>query len=173
MLSFVAVLPAVNLGAVALFATLLSGGCAREHLEPSETFTWCEQRISFSPPPAPWRREAENSGGLLGVRFVLTGGLGERITVATYPNLAKRDRRDALTKLIAGRDSLKRREFLDELSLARARTDDPLTEQEGAASLAVVAIITPLIGLAGVFIYSRHKQGKELARIRGEAGQAA
>jgi uncharacterized protein (DUF1697 family) len=74
-----------------LGAAISSGGCGKSQdrvpLEPEERFTWCAQPIAFSPPPAPWYREAEVSGGLLGVRFVLRGGLGECITVAAYSHL--------------------------------------------------------------------------------------
>jgi len=118
-------------------ALLTAGGCAREAPQPLETFSWCAQPIAFSPPPARWRREGENSGGMLGVRFVLTGGLGECITVAAYRSLAERDRRLALTQLLARRDSLGRHEFLRQLSLARARTDDPLSDREAAAAMTI------------------------------------
>jgi hypothetical protein len=74
---------------------------------------------------------------MLGVRFVLTGGGGQCISVGAYRLLAERDRREALAKLLSRRDSLYRREFLDALSLARARTDDPISERE-AATAAVI-----------------------------------
>jgi hypothetical protein len=113
--------------AVLALAVGAAAGCGRraESLLPPETFTWVAQRIAFSPPPEPWRREGDNGGGMLGVRFVLTGGGGQCISVGAFRLLAERDRREALAKLLSRRDSLYRREFLDALSLARARTDDP------------------------------------------------
>ncbi len=131
-------------GLVLAMALAVAAGCARrggEPAQPVETFSWCAQKISFAPPSPRWYREADNGGGMLGVRFVLTGGLGECITVATYHSLAERDRREALTRLISRRDSLGQREFMRELSLARAPTDDPLSEREGSAAQAVNAAL--------------------------------
>jgi hypothetical protein len=71
------------------------------------------------------------------VRFILRNGGGQCISVAAFRSLAERDRREALERLLAGRDSLSRREFLDDLSLARARTDDPISEREAAAAMAI------------------------------------
>jgi len=79
---------------VCLATLVLASGCARRakpELGPAEAFSWCAQPVSFSPPPPAWRRESERSGGLLGVRFVLSGGLGECITVATYSSVGDRD----------------------------------------------------------------------------------
>lgn len=126
-------------GGVRLFValTLISAaGCGQgsKQLEPAETFTWVAQPIAFSPPPKGWERQGDNGGGTLGVRFILTGGGGQCISVAAYRLLAERDRSEALKKLISRRDSLSRREFLDALSLARARTDDPISEQEAATA---------------------------------------
>jgi len=104
---------------------------------PAETFAWASQPISFEPPPPSWRREGENSGGMLGVRFILTGGVGEVISVTTIRFVAARDRREMIAKLLARSDSLARREFLDDLSLARFRSDEPLSEREAQAARAV------------------------------------
>jgi len=128
-------------GAVALLALALAfaAGCGKgaEKLERAETFNWVAQPITFSPPPARWERQGDNSGGTLGVRFILRGGGGQVISVAAYRQLAERDRRKALERLLSRRDSLYRREFMHELSLARARTDDPLSEREAEAALAI------------------------------------
>ena len=125
-------------GLLVALAVAFAGGCGRGRepvpLEPAETFTWVAQPISFSPPPGKWERQGDNGGGTLGVRFILSGGGGQCISVAAYRLLAERDRRKALERLISRRDSLSRREFLDELSLARARTDDPISEREAAAA---------------------------------------
>jgi hypothetical protein len=117
----------------------LASGCGRgqEPLSAPETFSWCAQPITFSPPASSWYREGENGGGMLGVRFVLKGGAGQCITVLTFHTLAERNRRDAITRLIARQDSLGKREFLRELSLARARTDDPMSDREVAVATAI------------------------------------
>ena len=114
-------------------------GCGGAHqaLPPEETFSWCRQPISFSPPPSRWYRQGDNGGGMLGVRFILTGGGGQCISLGAYTSLADRDRRAALARLAGRKDSLEQREFLREVSLARARTDDPLSDREAAVSLAI------------------------------------
>ena len=123
-------------------AAWLAAGCAREPTTlPPETFTWAPQPISFSPPPTTWRREGENGGGMLGVRFVRTGGVGECILVVTYKLLADRDRSRAIATLLSRRDSMYRREFLHELSLARPHLDDFISEREQEAALATNAAL--------------------------------
>jgi len=118
---------------------LVASGCAKREAPPlpAETFSWCAQRIAFSPPPPVWRREGDNGGGMLGVRFVLTGGLGECISVLAYRQLAERGRRAAIATLIARRDSLSQNEFLREASLARAREDAQVSENESSAARAI------------------------------------
>src|SRR5262245_15542491 len=102
----IAALVAAALVAAALVAACLcgcaGGGSGSEGPpRPRETFTWLRQPIEFEPPPAAWRREGERSGGMLGVRFILTGGVGEVIEVAGDRILAERDRRDVIQQLIA------------------------------------------------------------------------
>ena len=109
-------------------------GAAGEKLGPPETFHWVRQPIAFSPPPDRWYREGDNGGGMLGVRFVLRGGGGQCISVLAHRLFAERDRRERLERLIARRDSLSSREFVRELSLARARTEDPISEREAAVA---------------------------------------
>ena len=118
---------------------IVAAGCGAKgrRIESAETFTWVRQPIAFSPPSGPWERQGENGGGTLGVRFILRDGGGQCISVAAYSLLAKRDRHEALAKLISRRDSLSRREFLDDLSLARARTDDPISDREAVAAQAI------------------------------------
>ena len=115
--------------------------CVREPAEPSETFHWCAQPVAFSPPPSQWYREATNAGGLLGVRFVMKHGLGECITVATDRSIADRDRRASIERLLAKRADLARADFLREVSRARPRTDDPITDREAEASRAINAAL--------------------------------
>lgn len=79
---------------------------------------------------------------MLGIRFILIGGVGEVIGVSTYPWLAKRDRREAISELLAKRDSLARSEFLHKLSLARYPSpDEPLSERETISARAVDAAL--------------------------------
>lgn len=137
--------PRAKAAAALALALALAGaaGCARgpEPLLPAEVFHWVRQPVAFSPPPARWYRQGDNGGGLLGVRFILTGGGGQVMGIGADRLLAERDRREAIEKLIARRDSLTQREFLRELSLARARTDDPVSEREAAAALAINAAL--------------------------------
>lgn len=130
---------------VALVLTMLAlaAGCGQptERLEPAETFNWVDQPITFSPPSEKWRREGDNGGGLLGVRFILTGGGGQCMSVYAHRLLAERGRREALARLIVRRDSLSRHELFRELSLARPRTEDPVSEQESAMARDVNAAI--------------------------------
>src|SRR5690349_18189389 len=96
---------------VLLLGLVVTAACARdEPLLPSETFRWVEQPIAFAPPPPEWRREGGNGGGMLGVRFILVGGGGQCIEIAAQRDLAERDRRDEITKLIAKRGSLEQNE---------------------------------------------------------------
>lgn len=129
----------VRLAAVSCLALALAG-CAHPASEPlgsAETFSWCRQPITFSPPPPRWYREGDNGGGMLGVRFVLRGGGGQCIGVVAYRSFAERDQSAGLRRLAGRRDSLEQREFLRELSLLRPRTDDPLSDREAEAARAV------------------------------------
>ena len=127
---------------LAFVAALASASCGEtkpdeEPLLAAETFHWVAQPIAFSPPPAGWERQGDNSGGTLGVRFIRRGGGGQVLSVAAFRSLAERSRRQALEALIATHESLPRREFLRELSLARARTDDPISDREAATARAI------------------------------------
>ncbi len=121
----------------------LAVGCARPaaRLEPAETFHWVTQPIAFSPPAGNWRREGDNGGGLLGVRFILTGGGGQCISVYAHRMLAERSRREKIARLIVRRDSLSRHEQFHELSLARSRSDDAVSEREAGMARDVNAAI--------------------------------
>jgi hypothetical protein len=123
-------------------ATLIGcGGVRGPELLPSETFTWIRQPIAFCPPPAPWERQGDNGGGLVGVRFILRGGGGQCISLSAFRELAERSRKDAISELIAAGDSLPQREFLQRVSLARARTDDWISEGDAGAARAINAAL--------------------------------
>ncbi len=106
-------------------------------LGPPEAFHWAEQPISFSPPPTSWRREGYNQGGLLGVRFIKTGSVGEGITLAVYYLLSDRDRRAELQELLDRFDSMSDRELRRALELAPSRTDAPFSPLEVQVATAV------------------------------------
>ena len=129
-------LPAPRLVVLALVAVM---GCASPppKLAPAETFHWVAQPIAFSPPPPAWERQGDNGGGLLGVRFILRGGGGQCISVYAHRELAERDRRAAIARLIARRDSLSQRQFVNELSLARALTEAPVSVREAATAQSI------------------------------------
>jgi hypothetical protein len=131
--------PAFLLAAPLALILALTSGCGsnKDTSQPAETFTWVRQPISFSPPPPQWERQGDTGGGTLGVRFILRGGGGQVMSVAAYSLLARRDRREEIAKLISRRDSLSRREFLSELSRARPRTDDPISETEASVARAI------------------------------------
>lgn len=129
--------------AILALALASPAGCGRPPARPgpAETFRWVAQPVEFAPPPGQWQRQGDNGGGMLGVRFILTGGGGQSIGVYAFRRLAERDRRERLAKLISRRDSLTRREFLHELSLARPRTDEPLSGREAAVAREVNAAL--------------------------------
>jgi hypothetical protein len=123
---------------LAVLLILLAGcGAKGQRTDRVETFTWVRQPIVFAPPSGPWQRQGEGGSGTLGVYFILRGGGGQCISVAAYNRLADRDRREALAKLLSKRDSLSQREFLNELSLARPRTEDPISDREASATQAI------------------------------------
>jgi len=87
---------------LAIAAIVALSGCGKEKPQATETFHWCPQPVSFSPPPpSHWQRQGDNGGGTLGVRFILTGGGGQCISVAAFTSFAERDRRSTITRLIA------------------------------------------------------------------------
>jgi len=113
------------------------GGGKPEALLPAETFTWCPQAITFAPPPKRWYRQGDNGGGTLGVRFILTNGGGQCISVAGYTSFVERGRKEKITRLLARRDSLNEQQFMREVSLLRARTDDPLSDREAQVAASI------------------------------------
>ncbi|HET9328050.1 MAG TPA: hypothetical protein VFQ05_14890 [Candidatus Eisenbacteria bacterium] len=120
------------------FAVLGCGGVSqKEPLLPVETFSWCPQPISFAPPPKRWYRQGDNGGGTLGVRFILSHGGGQCISLAGYSSFAERNPKQAIARLIGRRDSLGEREFLREVSKLRARTDDPLSHREAMVAASI------------------------------------
>ena len=76
-----------------LFA--VSCGSREKQLPAAETFAWGDQLIAFQPPPSAWRREKHQEAGLCGVRFTLTGSVGERMYIAEYYQVGDCSRREA------------------------------------------------------------------------------
>ena len=66
-----------------------------EPLSAAETFTWTKQPVRFQPPPPDWRRGRYNQGGLLGIDFIHSGSVGERIYVAEYTKVGQRSERES------------------------------------------------------------------------------
>lgn len=145
--------------------TLVS--CNADRLDPPETFEWGVQAIAFTPPSPRWRREQENQGGKLGVRFTRTGSVGECMTFATDRLLGEHDRRAALDRLLSHLRIDEPRQVQRQISLARARTDDPLSLNEAAASGAINAALDRAL--------SAHLAGRieEARDAVGEARNAA
>jgi hypothetical protein len=131
---FARYLPLLLVIALALVCACATGP---EPLLPAETFHWVSQPVTFSPPPARWYRQGDNGDGMLGVRFILRDGDGQAISILAGRRLADRDRREPLARLIARQDSLAQPELLQEIELAKARLDEPISDRESQAALAI------------------------------------
>ena len=113
-----------------------SGEAAIAQLEPlpplpePETFVWDDQPISFSPPPAGWERQREQSGGLMGARFVKLRSVGERIHIAEHTSVGRRDRCSELEAILSDLDELDQRQFTIRLQRARPYLSDPINDSE-------------------------------------------
>ena len=126
--------------AILMAAILMTSACgskpksneppAPPQLQPAETFNWAGMKISFSMPPAGWRREGENSG-VKGIRFVKEHSVGEGIGLGDYYILADRNRsaaiRDILTKFDSFDDGFGWDKAVRE---AYAYTDSPFSPLE-------------------------------------------
>jgi len=140
-------MPPCRLGA-SLFLVLLAGtGCgqgpdsssaAAPQLLPPETFDWIGEAISFSIPPAGWRREGETSGGIKGVRFVKERSVGEAIGLGDYYILADRNRSSYLEEMLDNFDTYDAGFAWDRaLRKTYAHTDTPFTPRESEIAAAV------------------------------------
>jgi len=99
-------------------------------LSAAETFTWDDQPISFAPPPLEWERQREQSGGLMGARFVLHESGGQSIHVAEVTKVGGRDRCSELKALNRDLDELNARDFQRRLQRARPYARDPINRSE-------------------------------------------
>lgn len=128
-------------GWLVLLVCAVAGCKSEEPPAPPEVFRWTEQAVSFSPPPAGWRREGELSGGVKGVRFVKEYSVGEAITVGEFHHVAERNRSAAIQDLLDRFDEIERHQFLRDASLAQSRTDTLFTAHEGRVAEEVNAAI--------------------------------
>jgi hypothetical protein len=100
-------------------------------LQPRETFDWTGEKISFSIPPAGWRREGETGGGIKGARFVKERSVGEAIGLGDYYILADRNRSTNIREILARFDTFDDGfGFEKALRNAYAHTDTPFTSLE-------------------------------------------
>jgi hypothetical protein len=97
---------------------------------PPERFVWDDEPISFSPPPADWERQREQSGGLFGARFVKYESGGQAIHLAEVTAVGQRDRCSELKALLRDLDELSPREFQTRLQRARPYLRDPINRSE-------------------------------------------
>jgi hypothetical protein len=118
------------------------GGGGVVKLGAPERFDWISQPIEFQPPPQKWYRDGDNSGGLLGVRFILSGGGGQVMSVAAYRRWHEKLPRKEILELLDDLDSLDRRSTLRALGRLRVQVTDPLTDGEVWAAEAVNAAVT-------------------------------
>jgi len=88
------------------------------------------QPIRFSPAPASWRREKTTSGGLLGLRFVKTGSVGEGITMAEAYRFSEHDRCGEIDQMLAACNEIGSRELAKMVHKARVNVWHPLSEHE-------------------------------------------
>jgi hypothetical protein len=121
--------------ATLLLSTLLAGcdGMARKgvQLPPPELFTWTGgQPVSFSPPPAEWKRSRYQNGGAEGIDFVLAGSKGEMIFIAERFFLGKRDRCARIKNILENLDDYDRRTFTRDLQKARLYASKPYNAHE-------------------------------------------
>ena len=124
--------------AAVAFSACLAAACstspaspAAPELLPAETFDWSGKKISFSIPPAGWRREGETSGGVKGARFVKERSVGEAIGLGDYYLLADRNRSAAIGSILEKFDTFDYGFAWDRaLREAYAHTDSPFTALE-------------------------------------------
>jgi hypothetical protein len=85
-----------------------------EPLSTAETFRWTDQPLTFQPPPADWRRDRYNEGGLLGVHFTHSRSVGERIYIAEYYTIGERSAREGHRRRYRLEDVVEQTQFSTE-----------------------------------------------------------
>jgi hypothetical protein len=104
-----------------------------KELSPVESFAWDDQPISYAPPPASWERQREQSGGIMGARFVLHESGGQSIHIGEVTKVGQRDRCSELESLMAEIEELSPREFSGRLQRARPYLREPINRSETEA----------------------------------------
>jgi hypothetical protein len=127
--------------AIALAGCAPANPAAQVRLGSPEQFDWVPEPVEFSPPPSVWRREGDNGGGLLGVRFILENGGGQVMSVSAYRQWSEKLPKKAILELLADMDSTHKRATLNELSRLRVQVQQPLSEAETQAAYAVNAAV--------------------------------
>lgn len=128
-------------------STAALGACApvdpqaQVRLGPPERFDWVPEPIEFSPPPAAWRREGDNGAGLLGIRFILSNGGGQVMSVAAYRQWSEKLPRKEIAEVLADLDTSMQRATLNQLARLRVQVQQPLTDAETQAAHAVNAAV--------------------------------
>jgi hypothetical protein len=101
----------VRVASAVIVAALPLAACSKTpstpKLAPAETFNFSAQPVVFSPPLKPWEAEGQTSGGLVGVRYVKRGSVGEAIGVADWRDVSRRLLHPQLSALLA-QDSSRR-----------------------------------------------------------------
>lgn len=96
-----------------------------------ERFDWGGgQPIRFSPAPPDWRREQTTSGGLLGLRFVKSGSVGEGITMAETYRFSDHDRCTEIEKMLVQCSEVGWRELGEMVRISRVDVWNPITDHE-------------------------------------------
>lgn len=108
-----------------------AGHAPRVKLGPIERFDWVRQPIEFSPPPANWYRDPQ---GVAGVRFILTNGGGQCISLESFRQWTTRLPREEIAKLLETLDTSDQRGTLDKLARLRVQLTDPLNDGETRAA---------------------------------------
>lgn len=135
-------------------------------LQPRETFDWTGEKMSFSIPPAGWRREGETSGGIKGARFVKERSVGEAIGVGDYYILAERNRSVPIRDILAKFDTFDDGFAWDRaLRNAYAYTDTPFSPLESE----IAERVNSEVGLAST-AYRNHD--RDAAKTHLEAALA-
>lgn len=155
--------------AVALVAGCGSGTGSKSlaGFGPPETFRWCDQPITFSPPSRAWRRDAYGNGPNRGIWFVKERSGGQAIIVAEAALLGDRDQSTALRELLARLDAYEDHDLNRALTLVRWRTDLPFVGNESEVATAVNFAVDR--AMTGVI----HRDRSEVRMALMEANDAA
>src|SRR5215471_8280280 len=160
---------AVSLALVGLTTSACTSGpglATPPQLQPREKFDWIGEPISFSIPPAGWRREGDTSG-VKGIRFVKEQSVGEGIGVGDYYILADRNRSAYLRDMLENFETYDAGFAWDKaLRKTYAYTDTPFTALESEIAEAV----NNEVGQASVAWRSRDR---DAAKAHLEAALAA